>query len=136
LLRGMKEFATPSFWGGTQAWRGPSSPCSLAVALAPRPMSVVPFPRQLRLTVSFSVLEDACSLIDRSKEILAAHGGDFDDFWLTADGDWSMTFDVSQRHAEAVFRQLRKLSDFHAENSLDTATPDIENSELNFRRGW
>jgi hypothetical protein len=99
-------------------------------------MSVVPFPRQLRLTVSFSVLEDACSLIDRSKEILAAHGGDFDDFWLTADGDWSMTFDVSQRHAEAVFRQLRKLSDFHAENSLDTATPDIENSEPNFRRGW
>jgi hypothetical protein len=29
-----------------------------------------------------------------SKEILAQHGGDFDDFWLTADGDWSMTFDA------------------------------------------
>jgi hypothetical protein len=35
-----------------------------------RPMNVVPFPRQLRLTVSFSVLEDPCLLIDRSKEIL------------------------------------------------------------------
>ena len=61
-------------------------------------MNVVPFPRQLRLTVSFSVLEDACSLIDRSKEILAAHGGDFDDFWLTAadliepDHAWSARF--------------------------------------------
>jgi hypothetical protein len=73
-------------------------------------MKVVPFPRQLRPTVSFSVLEDACPLIDRSKEILAQHGGDIDDFWLTADGDWSMTFDVSQWGAAAVFRQLRKLS--------------------------
>ena len=69
-------------------------------------MNVASFPRQLRLTVSFSVLEDACSLIDRG----ARHGGDFDDFWLTADGDWNLTFDVSQRHAAVVFQQLHKLS--------------------------
>ena len=62
-------------------------------------MNVVPFPRQLRPTVSFSVLEDACPLIDRSKEILAQHAGDFDDFWLTADSDWNLTFDVSQGRA-------------------------------------
>jgi hypothetical protein len=62
-------------------------------------MNVVPFPRQLRLTVSFSALEDACPPIDRGKKILARHDGDFGDFWLTADSDWNLTFDVSQRRA-------------------------------------
>jgi hypothetical protein len=71
----------------------------------------------------------ASASASRCKKILARHNGDFGDFWLTADGDWNLTFDVSQRHAEAVFRAFLDFTRVSARGHVEgrrEMTPDAK----------